>query len=395
MTRLFVGIDVSKDSSSSRGLGDNAEDRFATIFDMNSEGFAKLYKAITEHCTDISEVMVAMESTACYHINLFSFLTAKGIHTVIINPLLIANFSKLSLRKTKTDKKDALTIAQFLMSHKDTITQLSVPPDLQDLRDIARERESVIQMISTQTVEMKRLLQTTFPELEKLCNITTKVMIDFIEEFPSARLVRAAKPKIIEKALNRKGVRSRLTFTVDDIIRAARNSVATVSPGKELILKGKVSTFQHLGKRRDELTKALTEYCKHTMIEDLKIVTSITGINKGTATTFLAEVGSIDKYASHKKLIAFAGIDPAVYQSGKYEGTGRISKRGNRHLRRIIWLMTRNVIQHNSLFRAFFLKKRREGQAYKKAMFATSHKLIRVVFALLSKKIYFDQTVHS
>lgn|GEM_PF-3346718 len=67
----------------------------------------------------------------------------------------------------------------------------------------------------------------------------------------------------------------------------------------------------------------------------------------------------------------------------------------NRHLRRIIWLMTRNVIQHNSLFRAFFLKKRREGQAYKKAMFATSHKLIRVVFALLSKKIYFDQTVHS
>ncbi len=295
MTRLFVGIDVSKDSSSSRGLNDNAEDRFAAVFDMNSEGFANLYKAITEHSTDLSEVMVAMESTACYHINLFSFLTAKGINTVIINPLLIANFSKLSLRKTKTDKKDALTIAQFLIAHKNSITQLAVPPDLQDLRDIARERESVIQMISTQTVEMKRLLQTTFPELERLCNITTKVMLDFIEEFPSARLVGAAKPKIIEKALNRKGVRTRLTFTADDIIRAARNSVATVSPGKELILKGKVSTFQHLGKRRDELTKALTEYCKHTMIEDLKIVTSITGINIGTATTFLAEMGSIDK----------------------------------------------------------------------------------------------------
>ena len=360
MIRLFVGIDVSKDSSSARGLNENGEDQFAIVFDMNSEGFAKLHNAITTHCTDISEVMVAMESTACYHINLFSFLAAKGINTVIINPLLIANFSKLSLRKTKTDKKDALTIAQFLMAHKDSITQLAVPPDLQDLRDIARERESLIQMISTQTVEMKRLLQTTFPELETICSITTKVMLDFIEEFPSARLVRATKSKIIEKALNRKGVSTRLAFTASDIITAARNSVATVSPAKELILKGKVSTFQHLAKRRDALTKALTEYCNATMIEDLKIVTSITGINKGTATTFLAEMGSIDKFASYKKLIAFAGIDPSVYQSGKYEGKGRISKRGNRHLRRIIWIMTKNVIHHSSLFKTFFLRKRGE-----------------------------------
>ncbi len=395
MIRLFVGIDVSKDSSSARGLDENGDDCFAIEFDMDSDGFAKLYKSITQHCTDASEVMVAMESTACYHINLFSFLTTKGINTVIVNPLLIANFSKLSLRKTKTDKKDALTIAQFLMANKDSITQLAVSPDIQDLRDIARERESVIQMISLQTVEMKRLLQTTFPELEKLCNITTKVMLDFIEEFPSARLVRAAKSKRIEKALNRKGVSTRLTFSANDIITAAKKSIATTSPAKELILKGKVSTFQHLVKRRDELTKALTEYCGQTMIEDLEIVTSVTGINKGTATTFLAEIGNIDKYMSYKKLIAYAGIDPSVYQSGRYQGTGKISKRGNRHLRRVIWIMTKNVIHHNALFKRFFLKKRKEGQAFKKAMFATSHKLIRVLFALLSKKIYFDQTVHS
>jgi transposase len=395
MVRLFVGIDVSQDSSSARGIDDNGEDCFAIEFDMDSDGFAKLYKAIMQHCTDVSEVMVAMESTACYHINLFSFLTTKEINTVIVNPLLIANFSKLSLRKTKTDRKDALTIAQFLMAHKDSITQLAVSPDIQDLRDIARERESVIQMISLQTVEMKRLLQTTFPELEKLCNITTKVMLDFIEEFPSARLVKAAKPKVIEKALNRKGVSTRLAFSANDIITAARKSIATVSPAKELILKGKVSTFQHLAKRRDELTKALTDYCRQTMIEDLKIVTSVTGINSGTATTFLAEIGNIDKYTSYKKLIAYAGIDPSVYQSGKYEGTGKISKRGNRHLRRVIWIMTKNVIHHNPIFKTFFLKKRKEGQAFKKAMFATSHKLIRVLFALLSKKIYFDQTVHS
>ena len=73
---------------------------------------------------DLSEVSAAVESTACYHINLYSFLTAKGITTVVINPLLIANFSKLSLRKAKTDRKDAMTIAQFLLVHLETISQL-------------------------------------------------------------------------------------------------------------------------------------------------------------------------------------------------------------------------------------------------------------------------------
>jgi len=81
-----------------------------------------------------------MESTGCYHINLFSFLTSEGIRTVVVNPLLISNFAKLSLRKTKTDKKDARTIARFLMEHHEEISQLSLSQDVQDHRDLSRER---------------------------------------------------------------------------------------------------------------------------------------------------------------------------------------------------------------------------------------------------------------
>jgi transposase len=332
-----------------------------------------------------------MESTACYHINLFSFLSSKGFSVVVINPLLISNFAKLSLRKTKTDKKDALTIAQFIMIHKDSISQLSVSQDLQDLRDLARERESLCQQISTSKTEMKRLLQTLFPELESICNITTKVMLDFLMEFPSARLVKTSKPKAIEKALTRKGVGTRLSYTAADIIQAAQASVATISPAKELILRGKISTLKHIEQRRDELTQALTKYCRSMMIEDLEIITSVTGIATGTATTFLAEVGDIGNFASSKNLIAFAGIDPAVYQSGKYEGSGRISKRGNRHLRRVIWLMTTSVIGHNDIFRSYFMKRRAAGQPYKKAVLATAHKLVRVLFAMLTQKTHYKE----
>jgi transposase len=351
----------------------------------------QLWKTIAEHSKDPSEVSAAVESTACYHINLYSFLTAKGVSTVVINPLLIANFTKLSLRKTKTDKKDAMSIAQFLLVHRETISQLSLSQDLQDFRDIARERESVGNMLIAHKVEIKRLLQTTFPELERIGDLSTKVMQEFITEFPSARLVKMAKPKAIQKVLQRKGVGTRLTYTAEDLIRAAKKSVATISPAREFILQGKVRTHQHLQERYAELTKILTEYCKSSMLEDFEIITSIDGISNCTATTFLAEIGCIGNYASHKQLIAFAGIDPTVYQSGKLEGASRISKRGNRHLRRVIWLMTTCVIQHNTTFRAYFMKKRSEGQPYKKAVFATAHKLVRAVFAMLTQRTMFRE----
>lgn len=391
MPELFVGIDVAKDRSSAQGIDSNGIGRFSLTFTMDSEGFMQLWKAIAEQSKDLSEVRAAVESTACYHINLYSFLTAKGVSTVVINPLLISNFTKLSLRKTKTDKKDAMSIAQFLLANRDTINQLSLSQDLQDFRDIARERESVGNMLTAHKVEIKRLLQSTFPELERIGNLSTRVMQDFILEFPSARLVKMAKPKAIQKKLQRKGVEVRLTYTAEDLIQAAKQSVATISPAKELILQGKVRTLQHLQERYVELTKILTEYCKSSMLEDFEIVTSIDGINKGTATTFLAEIGCIGNYPSHKKLIAFAGIDPTVYQSGKFEGASRISKRGNRHLRRVIWLMTVNVIHHNNTFRAYFTKKKSEGQPFKKAVFATAHKLIRMLFAMLSQRTMFRE----
>lgn len=389
MYNLLVGIDVSKDSSSSRGLDRKGQSCFSFSFHMDSKGFSELLKAIKSHCEDLSEVIVAMESTGCYHINLFAFLISKGIKTVIINPLLISNFSKLSLRKTKTDKKDALTIAQFLLVHKDSISQISLSQDVQDLRDLARERESLTVLTSSIKNDIKRILQTTFPELETLCDVFSQTMLYFLEEFPSARLIKAAKPQAIAKAFEHSDKRKRISVSSGEIVKAAKESVASMSPAKELILPGKISTVLHLEKRLDEITKALTDFCKSIMIEDLAIITSIKGINTKTAAPFLAEIGNINDYSSYKKLIAFAGIDPTIHQSGKFQGKSTISKRGNRHLRRVIFLMAKHVSRDNLFFRAYYLKRRKEGLSFKEAILATAHKLIRVIFAMLSNRTYF------
>ena len=126
MESLLVGIDVSKEFFSVAGIDSGGNESFSGSYPMGFNGFGEFLKAITSHCEDLSKVIIAMESTGCYHINLYSFLTSQGIRAMVVNPLLIANFAKLSLRKTKTDKKDAMTIARFLLDHHEEISQLSM-----------------------------------------------------------------------------------------------------------------------------------------------------------------------------------------------------------------------------------------------------------------------------
>ena len=200
MYRLLVGADVSKDFFSAAGVDEEGKELFSGTYEMNSRGFSEFFKTLSSHEERLDQMIAAMESTGCYHINLFSFLSSQGIPTVVVNPLLISNYAKLSLRKTKTDKKDALTIARFLLDHHEEISQFSLSQDHQDLRDLSRERESLCHLISATKVEIKRVLRTTFPELESIGNLYSGVMLRFLQQYPSARLVRVAKPRAIAKA---------------------------------------------------------------------------------------------------------------------------------------------------------------------------------------------------
>ncbi len=389
MYRLLVGIDVSKEGFSAAGIDLGGKEAFSQAYRINSKGFEEILKRVRSHSEEDSKVLMAMESTGCYHINLFSYLSSQGIRTLVVNPLLIANYAKLSLRKTKTDKKDAMTIAKFLVEHHKEISQLSISQDNQDLRDLSRERESLSHLISATKVEIKRVLRTTFPELETIGDIYTGVMLRIIQEYPSARLVRACKVKGIAKLLKGPYRGNKPSYTAEDIYRAAKTSIATVSSGKEIILRGKIATLLHLQERREEITKLLIEICQSTRMDDLEILQSIKGVGPNTAAPLVAEMGRIENFSSHKKLIAFAGLDPSVKESGRYIGASRLSKRGNRHLRRALYLMTTSVVSWNTWFKAYFQKRKAEGMAPQKALFATPHKLIRVIFAMLSQRTYF------
>ena len=389
--RWFLGIDVSKETFDACCIASHGDRLFNLSASMDRKGFEELIKQLSALSITRESVLVGMESTACYHINLYSFLISLGYSVTDLNPLLISNFVKLQLRKTKTDKKDAYVIAQFLLLNRDSLCQTIISSDISDLRDLSRQRESLVDQMSSIKSEIKRLLTMTFPELEQIAGVFSKSMLRLLCQYPSAASIKQAKRSKIAKILIPGSYGKQTDASVDRILKAAQVSVGTSSSTKEIILKQKASLLIQLEQHLQELTDILIELCQEKIQGDMDILTSMKGIGEKTAMNFLIEIGGeIKQFESHKKVIAMAGLDPALYQSGKIDRRGKISKRGNRHLRRVIWQMTTRVIQFNERFKQYYLKRTQDGLPYKKAVLATAHKLIRVLFAMLKNKTLFD-----
>jgi len=158
-----------------------------------------------------------------------------------------------------------------------------------------------------------------------------------------------------------------------------------------MILKQEASLLLALEGQAEEIMKLIMDLSGEQIKRDAKILTSMQGIGDKTVFNFLIEVGGDIKAFEHdRKLIAAAGLDPTTHESGKYKGQSTISKRGNRHLRRVIWLMTTKVIIANQVFRTYYFKRRKEGLIYKKAVLATAHKLVRVMFSMLVNQECFE-----
>jgi transposase len=211
---------------------------------MDRNGFEKLKSHLSS--VPLGSVLIGMESTASYHVNLFSYLISEGYAAVVFNPLLISNYVNMQLRKTKTDKKDAWVIAQFLLANRDSLIRRATSPLISDLCELARRRESLVdQMISLKN-DIKRILNITFPELEHMAGIFTKSILKLLQRYPSAYALQEADPDHLTRMLIKDSYgRKRGAFS-EALLKAARSSIGTPSPMKDVILKQKVSLHFHL-----------------------------------------------------------------------------------------------------------------------------------------------------
>ena len=390
MYKYFLGIDISKDSFDFYYMDETEKVLYKDHYQMDMTDFTRLSDYLSSFSKD--EILIVMEATGIYHLNLLSFFLEQGLNVSVVNPLFIHAFTKsMTIRKTKTDSKDAHIISIFAKRNYSSL-KLSKSSDLETIKPIVREKDKLTSQISAIKTDMKSIVNQLFPEMLKNTNIFTKSSLNLLLQAPSKRVIRNLKEKKIAKLLssdNAKG--SKPKITANEILSLAKNSIGINNPSLEKILISKINQMSFIQTQIDEYNEIIEKFVDEYHSDDIDKLTSISGVGKATASSFIAELGEISNFATHKQLTAYIGTDPTIYQSGTSVNVkGSISKRGNSHLRRAIWHMARAATVWNETLKAYYDKKRSEGKTFKQSVIAVANKLIRIIFSMLKNNTKFE-----
>ena len=379
---VSVGIDVSKDKHDCFILSSEGE-ALADVFTIPNtmEGFHFLLQKIRECTTPQDKIMVGLEATGHYSYNLLRFLLDNGLATYVLNPLRTNLYRKsLSLRKTKTDRVDARTIAAMLLSDAGLKPYTNTAYRNEELKSLTRYRFDKVKERAKLKSSISRLVCILFPELEKLVpSLHIASVYALLEEFPSAKQVAAAHltklKALLETASNGRYKRDMAL----EIRNAARNSIGSRMPAKSLELQHTIRLIRELNA---EITE-IEEQIQSIMDELHSPITTIPGMGFRMAAMILAEVGDFSRFDSPDKLLAYAGMSPSTYQSGQLKNCyPHMEKRGSRYLRYALYNATKYVCYWDPAFADYLAKKRAEGKHYNVALSHAAKKLVRLIFAM-------------
>ena len=375
---VIVGVDIAKSKFDYRIITEGNDRLSKGSCQMTHEGF---HEFIAD--PNITKgTMFIMESTGPYHIPLFKFLNDGGYDVHCVNPLLIKKQVMAdSLRKTKTDSADALSIAKYGRLHYDMLREQKSRMD-DEVKAIARRRQQIAEDISRTKTQLKADLAVAWPEFLSLY-VFTDSLLNFLSCYGCPEDVLSATDEDISAALFSKDRGRGLSFGVEDIRKLACGSIG-VSYRSDMV-KDSAEKLIQLNAREKKLSQALYAHEREVHSKEIEILTSVPGIGRTTACQFMAEIEDIRKFGSYQKLIAFAGTDPGIYQSGQQLTTGHITKHGNASLRRVVYIMATRCTQYNAVIGSYYSKKRTEGFSHRKAMVATANKMLKILYVLLSR----------
>ena len=380
---IYVGIDIAKDKHDCFIINSDGEILFHTFtISNNHEGFNTLFQRIESVSDDFTKVKVGLEATGHYSYNLLGFLLDKGLPTYVINPLHTNLYRKsLSLRKTKTDRVDSRTIATMMMSDMNLKSYSNTSYHNEELKSLTRYRFDKVKERAKLKSSISRLVTILFPELEKLIpTLHMASVYTMLSEFPGASHVASAHLTKLANLLSQssKGHYGKDTATL--FREAARNSIGSVMPAKSLELKHTIKLIQELTAEIDEIEAAI----KQIMDNEIKSpILTIPGISYRMGAMILAEIGDFSRFDSADKILAYAGMSPSTYQSGKLDNCySHMEKRGSRYLRYALYNATKYVCHWDESFGAYLEKKRSEGKHYNVALSHATKKLVRLIFAM-------------
>lgn len=385
---FYLGIDVGKFTHSLCLL---REDGQRSIWQTNNskDGFNELSQRLKS--VDCSKLLVGMEATGHYFLNLYQFFLEKGFKAeqlALLNPLQVRAFRNTNLRGAKSDNTDAERIATLLRFGDFQRCNVSVNK-MVDLRQLSRLRYDLVASSSDLKRRIIAVLDRIFPEFGKVFqNKLGKTTLALIQEYPFPENLASLsldKLKSIVKSLSKRGISEE---KLKKLHQGASNSIG-ISFGKQAFkieLEVLLARFSTLQEQIDIVEKNIKSIMENI---DTQLLT-IPGLGLNTAATIISEIGSINNFSSAVKLIAFAGLDPKLKESGNYQGKTPISKRGSKYLRSAIWYSAMVACRVEPTFKKKYQERKDKGKSHRYCITAAANKLTKIIYHVLKNNCSFQ-----
>lgn len=387
---LYIGIDVASQKHDCCIIDSNGEVLSENFTFANTlDGFTFLMDTIHSFLPSksLADVRIGLESTGHYSTNLVSFLRSKELNITVFNPLHVNLYRKgQTLRKTKTDKTDARFLAVMLFSdNSKSYTPLSY--QITELKSLVRHRFRLIALRSKLKVSVSRLITILFPELSSaVWSVNQKSSYAMLLQFPTAKMIADCHLTKLTNLLSHASKGKYGREKALEIKALASKSIGTNSIATGFELKQTIRLINNLQQEID----LLDQHIKSVMNEINSPILTIPGISYTLGAIILAEIGDITNFDNSAKLLAYAGLEPSTYQSGKFTANKTpMVKRGSTYLRWAILSAARLVAMRDETFKRYCQKKKAEGKHHFVAMSHVGKKLIRVLFQLLKTNTTF------
>ena len=394
---LYLGIDIGKNTHVASSIDDNAKLLFkAFSFGNTTEGGESLLTKLASHVPSISEVEIGMEATGHYWLSLYSFLVGKGYVIHVVNPIQTDGWRKgTEIRKRKTDIIDSVLIAE-LIRYGDFLETSLADENTMSLRNLTRFRHYLVASIGDLKRKAICVLDQVFPEYQfvfsNIFGQTSKELLLQLQSPDDFQSISAEKLENILKSITLKKFAKNKISTISEL---AANSFGLSFCRDSFSLQLKL-LLEQIKFIEAQVADVETEI--RQLLEKINSpITTIPGIGPITGATILGEIGDITRFSTPAKLVAYAGIDASVSQSGMYQSTNnKMSKRGSPYLRKALFQAALVASNCDPTFKAFYQKKRIEGKHHLTAVGAVARKLCYTIHAILKNNCpYQVQTVSS
>lgn len=380
---FYCGIDIAKYKHESSVIDTNGKSLLDSIsFANDKQGCEKIIAVFQKFEISPANVIIGMEATGHYWLSVYAFFLELGYNVKVINPIQSEAFRKMYIRQTKNDSKDSYIIAQIMRFGEYSATSLS-EENIIALKQLSRYRLALVDACGDCKRRVIALLDQVFPEYDKLFSDTFgSSSTELLLNCPTPEDMLTISTRKLTNILN-KASRGRLGKEKAEEIKAAAKDTFGVAFAKDAFsfqIKQLIQQIVFTEKQLSELEEQIAELLHQTN----QYITTITGIGDVLGAIIVSEIGDINRFERPNQLVAFAGLDVTVKQSGEFSGSkNKISKRGSPYLRRAIWLAANRAAFCDPILSEYYQSLKARGKHHLTAVGAVARKLCNIIFVIL------------